>query len=97
MYILLKIPSVKIPILRVLVLEYKVFLMKITTIVLLHNLKIKSNYFFKLLNKCGFSNTNIFSINDLIVLRDCLKTKHFKSKLLVLEINKKIDLLKAHK
>ncbi|MFA6139027.1 MAG: hypothetical protein WC667_13215 [Sulfurimonas sp.] len=71
--------------------------MCITTNTLLKNLKIKTKYFFKLLNDCGFSKTNIFSLEDLKVLRDCIKTKHYKSKLLVLEINKKIDLLKAQK
>jgi hypothetical protein len=71
--------------------------MQITTKALVQNLRIKINSFYKVLNRCGFSKTNLFSLNDLIKLRDCIKTKHSKSKLLIIVLDKQIEVLKASK
>lgn len=67
--------------------------MYITVKTLLQNLNYKLDTFFKLLNNCGYSKTNILSLHDLIELKKCINSKHYKTKLLLLEIDRYISLM----
>jgi len=72
--------------------------MYITVDSLLSNLSITTNWFFKVLRDCGFSQTVKFNIDNLIEFRNCLESKqkeHYKKKLLIKQINILIESLKV--
>lgn len=53
------------------------------------SLNIKLNSFLKLLNRLGFSSTQYLNCEELKKIRSlCIDSKHYRKKLLVLELNK---------
>ncbi len=60
---------------------------------ILKNRNISKKYFNKILNNYGLSSTNILRLDDLLLLKKSINSNQYRSKLLLLELDKHLSIL----